>query len=372
MTKPSSKRFISLDAFRGFTIMLMILVNNPGSWNHVYGPFRHAQWHGCTLTDLVFPFFLFIVGGAMAFSFARRMEASESHIPIYLKIVRRTLVLIVLGLFMYLYPHFEFSTMRIPGVLQRIGLCYFCASMIILHTGNRGRIFWCVGLLLGYWAAMVFIPFPGKGSDPWVLGGNLAQYIDNLLFKRHMWTPDFDPEGLLSTVPAVVHVLFGYLAGDWIRSPRDTLTKTNGLFIAANAALVAGFLWAQWMPLNKQLWTSSYVLVTTGIALHLLSVSFWLMDVKGLHRFTRPFIIFGSNAILVYVLSSLTAKTLIRVWQWDSEDAGSVSAWSYGYDRIFQPVFGNAFGSLMMALVFVSFWLGMMTILYRKRVFIKI
>jgi predicted acyltransferase len=219
---------------------------------------------------------------------------------------------------------------------------------------------------------MVFIPFPGKGSDPWVLGGNLAQYIDNLLFKGHMWTPDFDPEGLLSTVPAVVHVLFGYLAGDWIRSQRDTLTKTNGLFIAANAALVAGFLWAQWMPLNKQLWTSSYVLVTTGIALHFLSVSFWLMDVKGLHRFTRPFIIFGSNAILVYVLSSLTAKTLIRVWQWESEDAGSVSAWSYSYDRIFQPVFGNAFGSLMMALVFVSFWLGMMTILYRKRVFIKI
>jgi predicted acyltransferase len=252
---PKTTRLISLDAFRGFTIMLMILVNNPGSWQFVFSPLRHAEWHGCTPTDLVFPFFLFIMGAAMAFSFARRLEENTSRWPVYRQILKRTFLLIFLGLFMGFYLRWDFSILRFPGVLQRIGLCYFFASMIILHANRKGQIAWTAFLLIGYWLAMAFIPFPGRVADVWALNSNLAQYIDGILLKGHLYKNDigFDPEGLLSTIPAIAQVLLGYFTGNWLRNKAEPLQKTTSMFIAANVALALGLTWSLFMPLNKQI-----------------------------------------------------------------------------------------------------------------------
>ncbi len=369
LTKP--QRLISLDAFRGATIALMILVNNPGSWRYVLPPLRHAEWNGCTPTDLVFPFFLFIMGTAMAFSFAKRLESAASLKPVYLKVIKRTLILIFLGFFLRFYLSWDLSHMRIPGVLQRIGVCYFFVAMIVLHTKLRGQIFWILGLLLGYWALMTLIPFPGKGADPWAFGSNFAQYVDNLLLKGHMWKPDFDPEGIISTIPAIATVLLGYLTGQWLRSARQPLEKTNGMFIAANILLVLALIWEFWMPLNKQLWTSSYVLFTAGLALHVLAMSYWLIDVKGITRGTQPLIVYGSNAILAYFGSTLMAKTFYK-WTFTLDDGTVTSVTGFLYGSILQPLFGNWLGSLLHPVLYILIWWGILSWFYRKRIFIKI
>lgn len=372
MGEAQSGRLVSLDAFRGLTIMLMILVNNPGSWSTVYAPLRHAEWHGCTPTDLVFPFFLYIMGAAMAFSLAKRTQKFASRRSLYPHIILRSLSLIAIGLFLGLYPQFDFGVMRIPGVLQRIGLCYFFASMIVLHSGKKGQIAWIISLLLGYWALMALVPFPGKGSDPWLLGGNFAQYIDNIILKGHLYKPDFDPEGLVSTIPAIAQVLIGFCTGDWIRSDRKAPEKTIGMFLVANVLVFLGIIWSQWMPINKQLWTSSYVVYTTGIALHLFAIANWLIDMKGYRKAAYPFVIFGSNAIFVYAASSLMTSTLIEVFRFTLPDGTKASVWRIIFSSFFQPVFGGHLGSLMFAVVYVSLWLGIMSIFYRKKVFIKI
>ena len=365
-------RLVSLDAFRGLTIMLMILVNNPGSWSTVYAPLRHVEWHGCTPTDLVFPFFLYIMGAAMAFSSAKRTQIYTSRRSLYPHIILRSLSLIAIGLFLGLYPQFDFGTMRIPGVLQRIGLCYFFASMVVLHSGKKGQIAWIVSLLLGYWALMTLIPFTGQGSNLWSLGGNFAQYIDNIILKGHLYKPDFDPEGLVSTIPAIAQVLLGYCTGEWIRSNRNAPEKTVGMFITANVFLILGIIWNQWMPINKQLWTSSYVVYTTGIALHLLAIAYWLIDVKKYRKFAWPFVVFGRNAIFVYAASSLMTSTFTEVFRFTLPDGTKASMWRIIFSGFFKPVFGSYLGSLMLAVVYVAIWLGIMNIFYRKKIFIKI
>lgn len=371
MQAPSSQRLISLDAFRGFTIVLMIMVNNPGSWSYVIPPFRHAAWHGCTPTDLVFPFFLFIMGTAMAFSFARRQQVSESRARLYLQVIRRSLIILALGWFLHLFPLFDFRHMRFPGVLPRISLCYFFAAMIAMHTGKKGRIIAVSGLLLGYWAAMTLIPFPGKGDDPWSLGSNFAKYIDSQVLKGHMFTPDFDPEGLISTIPAIATTLFGFLTGQWLRSPRQPLQKTTGLFVAANASLLVAIIWEIWMPLNKQLWTSSYVLYTLGVALHCLAVSYWLIDIKGYSSGTRPFVIFGSNAILAYFGSTFVVKCLYH-WKLTLADGSRMTVSGYIFEHILQPLLGNWIGSLVYPILHLLLWFGILTWLHRRRIFLKI
>ncbi len=368
-----SSRLISLDAFRGFTIMLMILVNNPGNWQYVFSPLKHAEWHGCTPTDLVFPFFLFIMGVAMAFSFSRRLQENTSRWPLYLQILKRTLLLIFLGLFMAWYLRWNFSTLRFPGVLQRIGLCYFMASMIILHSNRRGCIIATLLLLAGYWLAMALIPFPGRGEDVWALNSNLAQYLDGLLLKGHVYKKDigFDPEGLLSTLPAVGQVLLGYFTGQWLRSQAEPLQKTNGMFIAGNIAIVLGLAWSLVMPINKQLWTSSYVLYTSGIALNLLAVSYWLIDIKGYGRYAKPFVIFGSNAILAFFGSGIMAKTMM-LCKVTRADGTQVSLKALVYENLLRPLFGDWGASLMHALLFILIWLAVLTWFYRKKIFIKL
>ena len=367
----NSDRLISLDAFRGATIVLMILVNNPGSWSHVLGPLAHAEWHGVTPTDLVFPFFLFIIGTAMAFSFGRRMAVDNRRWPIYWKIVRRSLIIIGLGWLLTLYPRFDFGSMRIPGVLPRIGVCYFFASMIAIHLKTRGQIIATLALIFGYWGLMTLIPFPGKGEDVWALGGNFAQYVDNLLLKGHLWKPDFDPEGIISTLPAIATVMFGYFTGKWLRTERTPLEKTNGMFIAGALALLLTMFWQHWMPLNKALWTSSYAVFTAGMALHCLAVSYWWIDIKGNTKLTKGFVAFGSNSILAFAGSSFLAKNFYW-WKFNLADGTQISIKGLLYNDLITPVFGNWLGSLLYAILNILLWWGIVSWMHRKKIFIKI
>jgi len=361
---------ISLDAFRGFTIVLMILVNNPGSWSYVLPPLRHASWHGCTPTDLVFPFFLFIMGVAMAFSFAKRSEGTTGRSSLYYQILKRTILLIAIGWLLALYPRFDFAHMRIPGVLPRIGLCYFFASMIILHLKPRGQALTAALILLVYWALMVLVPFSGKLPDHWSYDSNFAKYFDSLIIKGHTWKPDFDPEGLISTLPAIVQTMLGYFTGMWLRSKATDMEKTVGMFMAANLSLVLGLFWSYWMPINKQLWTGSYVFYTVGIALHFLAISYWLIDIKGYQKFTKLFIIFGSNAIFAYAGSSFIAKNMY-VWKIPVGGGGKAGLWSIIYE-LFSFGLGPWIGSLIQPLLFITIWYFILRWMYNRKIFLKL
>ena len=369
-----SSRLVSLDVFRGMTIMGMILVNNPGSWSYVYKPLGHAPWHGWTPTDIIFPFFLFIVGVAMSLSFKNRLDRGYSQKQLFLKIIIRTIILFTLGLFLNLFPYFKFSEMRIPGVLQRIALCYFFAALIILKCSKKFQIGWTVFLLVVYWLSVKLIPVPGFGADVLEPKGNLCWYIDNLLLAGHTWkhapAPGFDPEGVFSTLPAIATTMFGVFTGDWLRTPRQSMEKVSGLFVFGNFALVLGIILNTWLPINKNLWTSSYTIFMAGMALNFLAVCYWLIDVKGYRNWAKPFIIFGSNAILVYTLSGIVARllTVIHVTQ-----AGvSILLKKFIYQNWFVPWAGNMNGSLFFAIAYILFWLGIMGLFYRKNIFVKI
>jgi predicted acyltransferase len=372
--KKTSERLLSLDFFRGITIMGMILVNNPGSWEHIYPPLRHAAWHGCTFTDLIFPFFLFIVGVAMSFSFGKRREAGAPAGKFTAQIIRRTVILFALGLFLNWMPDFDIANGRIPGVLQRIALCYFFAGWMILYLSRKNQMIVTGILIVIYWIGMKFIPVPGHGAGVLEPEGNFCGYLDNLLLAGHTWkwapAAGFDPEGVFSTVTALVSTLLGVFAGDWLRAPKDNHQKLIGLFVGGNLGLLVGYLLTIWLPLNKNLWTVSYVFYTTGFALHFLAMSFWLVDLKGFRKIAAPFVIFGSNAIFVYVLSSAVAK-LMYLTQLNSS-AGEISVKDWLFGNLFQPWAGDLNGSLFFALTYMLIWLGVTYLLYRKQIFIKV
>jgi predicted acyltransferase len=218
---------------------------------------------------------------------------------------------------------------------------------------------------------MTLIPFSSKGADDWALGSNFAQYIDNILLSGHMWLPNFDPEGLISTVTAIAQVLLGYFTGTWLRNEKEPLQKTNTMFIAGCCLIVLALIWEFWMPINKQLWTSSYVLYTSGIALHFLAISYWLIDIKGHTKFTKPFVVYGSNAILAYFASSMVAKTLY-MWKFTKEDNIIISVKGFIFESILQPIAGNWIGSLLFPIIYILLWLAILNWLYKKKIFIKI
>ncbi|MBN2417316.1 DUF5009 domain-containing protein [bacterium] len=366
-----SKRLISLDVFRGITIMGMILVNNPGSWSHVYPPLEHAAWHGWTPTDFIFPFFLFIVGTAMSFSFSKYLSAGKTLKQLFPKIVRRTLIIFALGVFLNLFPLFQFDTVRIPGVLQRIAICYFATALIILGSDKKWQIFWTVFFLTVYWFLLKIVPVPGFGAGTLDMQGNLCWYIDKHLFAGHTWqaapVPGFDPEGLFSTLPAISTTLLGVFTGDWLRSNKSDLEKVTGLFVSGTFALLLGSVMSIWLPINKNLWTSSYTVFMTGMALIFLAMCYWLIEIRGCRRWAKPFIIFGSNAILVYVLAGLVGRIIIHVYV-----QSDITVKEYIYTEIFKSWAGSTPGSLLFAIAYVLFWLGIMYIFYRKKIFIKI
>jgi predicted acyltransferase len=368
-------RLLSLDVFRGITIAGMLLVNNPGSWSHVYDPLEHAKWHGWTPTDLIFPFFLFIVGVAMAFSFAVQERRGAGRGEMMGKVAKRSAILFLLGLVLAAFPFYglDLATLRIPGVLQRIGLAFLLASGVVLFTGPRAQAAVAALLLLGYWAAMKLVPVPGHGAGSLEPDSNLAAWVDRaVLGTAHLWksSKTWDPEGLLSTLPAVATVLLGMFAGRWLRSERSPERKTAGMLAGGAAGVVLGLLWNELFPINKNLWTSSYVVFTAGMALLVLAACYWLVDVKGRRRWAFPFVLLGVNAIAAFFLSGIMARLLTLV-KW-AGPAGDVTLKGWIHDHAFASWLSPLNASLAFALCFVLFWVGVMYVFYRKQIFIKV
>ncbi len=361
-------RLLSLDAFRGMTIAGMILVNNPGSWSHVYPPLLHAEWNGWTPTDLIFPFFLFIVGVAIPFSFGNRLARGDSRRDLFLHVVRRSLILFALGLFLSGFPRYDLSAIRIMGVLQRIGVVYLVAAAAYLYLGRGGRGALTAALLLGYWALMTLVPVPGYGAGDLSPEGNLGAFLDRLLLGDHLWREMWDPEGLLSTLPAVGTTLLGIFGGEWLKGGSPTTSRTLGLMGAGVVGVVAGVLWGFVFPINKGLWTSSYVLFTAGAGALCLGAFYWVMEVRGGTRWATPFVVYGMNAIAVFVASGLLARILGLVHV--GPEGTSLRAWLYQVP--FASWAGPLNGSLLFALSYVVFWLAVMWLLYLRRIFIKI
>ena len=378
MDPPPRERLISLDAFRGIMIAGMILVNNPGTWSDIFPPLQHTPWHGWTPADLIFPFFLFIVGVSMSFSFSYRIQQGRSLKKLYVQVVRRTAILFLLGLFLnalyYLPGGFALSILRIPGVLQRIAVAYFFASLLVLKLGPRGQALTATFFLFFYWALMSLMPIPGHGAGVLSPEENFAAYFDNLLIPGHLMGTT-DPEGILSTIPALSTVLFGVLTGHWLRSPREPYEKACGLLVMGGVGIGLGVVWDLFFPINKNLWTSSYVVFTTGMALAFLACCYWLIDLKGYRRWATPFVVLGLNAITVYALSIVMDRIL---WWWylTQADGSEVPLKTWIYEHCYAswagPWFGEAYASFFYALTYVLLWLGLMWPLYRKKIFISI
>ena len=369
------ERLISIDVFRGATIALMLLVNTPGTWSHVYAPLRHAQWHGCTLTDLVFPFFLFIIGVSMRFSFEKYEFCKWG--TLFKKVVWRTITIFTIGLLLNACPfvrqNWDWSHFRIMGVLQRIALAYIMTSFIVVRTDIIGIVKISLGLLFGYWILLMGYGWY-SGLDPYALKSNLPLIVDSLILgDNHLYSGmgiPFDPEGLLSTIPAVVTILIGFLVGTMIKTTTDHEDNAQRMAVLGSTLIILGWIWGFTFPINKQLWTSSYVLFTGGIATLVLSSIIWIIDVKNIKTCTKPIVIFGANAIFLYAASGIWTKILLKIkFELDGQ---MTSGYGYLYQTIFQPFFGDINGSFLFALFHVfMFWL-ILAWMYRKKIFIKI
>lgn len=363
-------RLISLDVFRGFTIALMILVNSPGN-PASYSWLEHSAWNGCTLADLVFPFFIFIVGVSSVFSLSKAREEKQPDLTkLLVKIFRRSLIIFLLGLFLNAFPyHFDFSTIRVFGVLQRIAICYLVSAFLFLTTRLETQALIMFALLIGYWLLMIFFKVPNFGAGNLSAEGNAAAYFDRLLFSApHLYGKVYDPEGLLSTLPSIATALLGNLTGALLLSKANQKSKLVAMSLAGILALFLGWFWGLWFPINKALWTSSYVLWTGGFALLTLALCYWLIEIKGWKSWSKPFEIFGVNAMAAYFLHIFFLKLQLMI---PAPDGSSQNLKSF----ISQSLFSWASpenASLFYALAYTLFWLLILTILYRKRIFIKI
>ena len=362
-------RIASVDILRGFTIAAMILVNTPGTWSHVYAPLLHADWHGLTPTDLIFPFFLFIVGISISFAYKNKLKSNAT----YKKILIRSLKLIGLGLFLNLFlPYFPFivdlETFRLPGVLQRIGVVFLISAILFLNCNWKLLLGICISVLIGYWLFLGFVPFPNpEGITPTFdrAPNNWAMYIDLNLLGEHMWKPDYDPEGLFSTLPAIVTCISGILIGKVLSKPHTN--KLVSLFIIALSLLIAGYVLNIWFPINKAIWSSSFVLVTSGWATLILGVIYFLTDVLN-WKLGSIFKYAGTNAITVYFLSIFISKAFYLT----KIDADS-NIHSWLYNTLFRHSFlTDKMSSLLYALVVVGFYLMLGYVMYRKKIFIKV
>ena len=374
LSSPKVPRLMSLDLFRGATIALMILVNNIGDEPNSYWPLKHAEWNGWTPTDLVFPFFLFIVGVAMAFSFSSRLQRGASRPELLRHVLWRGLALFALGMFLNGFPNqYHLASWRVYGVLQRIAICYVISAILALWSDWRGWIITIAGCLVGYWILMRFVPVPGFGVpthdipllDP---DRNLAAWLDRQLLAGHLYEGTRDPEGVLSTIPAIATSLLGMLTGQWLRSPRSPKGKASGMALFGLAGVVAGKILNLGFPINKKLWTSSYVIFTAGLALLCLALLYWIVDVKpwrGL--WTKPLLVFGMNAIAAYVFAELISHLLDHL-----PPSAGINWQEVIYQNVFAPLASPANASLLYALSYVLICWAAMWVLYRKNIFLKI
>lgn len=371
------ERLMSLDVFRGMTIAAMILVNNGAGRS--YGPLNHAEWHGWTHTDLIFPFFLFIAGVSMSYSFRARLARGDSKRELLTHTFKRGAIIIALGVFLTAFPWFfewqRWQNLRIPGVLVRIGFCYAIAGLIYLYLSKRQRLV-AIGVgLFGYWAAMMLIPVPGGTAGDLSPNNNLAAFVDRaVLGQNHLWQRrPWDPEGLLSSVGAICTVLIGTLVGEWLLFKADWQKKITVLVAGGVFGMIAGWIWGLLFPINKNLWTSSYVVFTAGYAMLLLAACYWVIDIKKWSKgWTMPFLVFGMNSILAFCFSTFLSKNLL-IYRTAGANGGATSYYSWIFANWFKPYFSdprNASLAFAMAHVLVAF--AVMWWFYRKRIFIKV
>ncbi|GGX18219.1 acyltransferase family protein [Aquimarina muelleri] len=362
------KRVQSVDFLRGFTVVLMILVNTPGDWNHVYSLLLHADWNGLTLADFVFPFFLFIVG--ISISFVYKNKKGKANASVYRKIFIRSFKLILLGLFLNVFlPYFPFikiESMRIPGVLQRIGIVFCIVSILYLNLHKKQLLYISFFILLGYWIWLAYIPLP-NGNLPTLDRGvnNWANYVDFLLLKGNIWQPDYDPEGILSTLPSIVTVLIGVFVGEILVS--KIKQKLILLTIISMCLLVTGYVWDVFFPINKALWSSSFVLVTSGYATLFLVIFHYLMDDRE-YDFGNLFKYVGANAIVIYFLSMVFARSLYLI---------KINSQTSIHQFLFETFFvykgiAMPLSSLFYALIVVGFYILLAYFLYKRKIFIKV
>jgi predicted acyltransferase len=373
---PRAERLEALDAFRGLTIAGMLLVNNPGTWSAVYPPLRHAAWHGWTPTDLIFPFFLFIVGITTHLSLSSRERRGDAPGAITRQILRRGALIILFGLALAAFPYVpldHITGVRIPGVLQRIGICYIAAAFLARGRSTSGVAGLAAALLVGYWLLLALVPNPETGVATWdVPDATLAAWVDRALLDGHLWseTGTWDPEGILSTIPAVGTCLLGLLAGRLLGRSIPLAERLNGLFAMGALGTALGGVWGWVFPINKNLWTSSYVVFTAGLACLTLAVCLWAIDVRGRRGWARPFVSYGLNPMLAYIGSGFMARLLgmIRVPATD----GSLSLQQAVYEGAFASWLPPLNASLGYAVAFVAVWYGILVVLERRGVVFRI
>jgi predicted acyltransferase len=363
-----SERILSVDFLRGLTVAFMIFVNSPGSWDYVLPWFAHSRWNGCTPTDLVFPFFLFLVGLSICLSLTP-VKAKPVTASLILKLLKRAGILFLIGLLINGFPYYHLDTLRIPGVLQRIAIVFLVCAVVFLYTSTRFQIGLVLVLLIGYWGIMTCIPIPGIGPPTLDPGINIAAWVDHQVLNNHVWiqTRPWDPEGVLSTLPSIASGLIGLITGTLLRMEEDEKRKTIRLFIAANLLLLLGVAWNVFFPLNKSLWTSSYVLYTSGIVLHGLALSYWSIDVLKYRRWTKPFVVFGSNAITAYIISEVVEACLYLI---PVRQGLSVKGWIYEY--LYASWLNPYLASHLMSLTFVLLVYAPVHWLYKRQIFLKV
>jgi predicted acyltransferase len=385
--EPTKQRLLSLDFFRGLTVAAMILVNNPGSWSHIYAPLEHAEWNGCTPTDLVFPFFLWIVGVSIAFAMSSSKADPSTHNKTFFKAIKRGCTLFFLGFFLSIIMKIinavidgrsiwqAFETVRILGVLQRIGIVFIISSFIFLKCSEKTIFRLLIGILVVYCLLMTVVPVPGIGYANLEKETNLAAWIDRgILTEAHTWASSktWDPEGVLSTIPAVGTCLFGILVGVWIRRKDiDSATKIAWLFSIGTLVVIAGLIWDLQFPINKSLWTSSYVLYTGGLASIGFALCYWLIDIQGYKKYTTPFVVYGVNAITVFFLAGLLPR-LLNLWKVEGASGKKLGILQYIYQTFYTPYFSPINASLVWAISFIMGFYVLLYIMYKKNIIIKV
>jgi predicted acyltransferase len=418
--KAKQPRLLSLDVFRGAAMAAMVLVNDPGDWGHIYPPLEHSKWNGCTPTDLIFPFFLFMVGVSIVYAMEGKKAAVENHGQIILHAFRRMVTLIfitflvqifyhpfpgtmqcigivvAMGILLYInttqktliwaltlvaisvlawfFCHTQVVTIRIPGVLQRIAVVYFIATLLYLKTSAKTIKWIFISSLVGYWIIMCFIPVPGVGYANLNPETNMGAFIDRLVFTtNHLWSEarTWDPEGLLGTLPALGTALFGMMVGSWLkRRDRDDTTKVTWMFIYGILAVTASLIWDLFFPINKALWTSSFVLYTGGLGTLTLATLYWLIDVQGYKKYASFFVAFGINAITAYILADVVPGliALIKI----NSGGHKTDAYSYVYQNLFAAHFSPVNASLAGAIAFTLLIYLMVLVLYKRKIIIKV